>query len=174
MKVVLVFMTMGVILLGFQNCGDNLTRDTLSMAEEALTPQQCSEGNCATSANQLWMTIREFDPYKIEYSTLNNGGHFNVGGICGVGQFRHHSFLFEMREGFGAQKVVAQGFVDDRCESGRFVVPILINKEPVVPDRMYTLSLELVGLTDTNQQVSNPMPSNLGSLNVIFTFEPPN
>ncbi len=173
MRRLLVFLAFGILLLSFQNCGNDLTRDTLSLAEETLNPEECVEGNCATNANQLWMTLREFDPYKIEYATLGAGGHFNVGGICGVGSFDHHSFLYELREGFGAQTVVAQGFIDDRCVAGRFVVPIVINKVAVVTERRYNLTIELVGLTETNQQISNPMTSNIGTLDVIFTFEAP-
>lgn len=173
MRFIFAFIILGLTMLGFQNCGDNLTRDTLSLAEEAISSGQCEEGVCQSLATQLWMTIREFEPYKIEYSTLDAGAHFNVGGTCGVGMFRHHSFLYELRQGFGDQKIVAQGFVDDRCDSGRFVVPIVINKAPVQPDSRYNLTMELVGLTETNQQVSNPMPSNIGTLDVIFTLDPP-
>ncbi len=162
------------LLLTFQNCGET-ARNTgfLEQGADLLQSNSCPGTNCVTSADYLWMSIREYEPYKIEISTLNVG-HFNIGGQCGVGDFPNHSFVWELREGFGAQNIVGQGFSDDRCDNGRFIVPILPNGGFVIqPDQRYTLRMELVGVTSTNEEVSNPMPNNQGSLDILFTTNPP-
>lgn len=163
------------IILTFQNCGET-ARNTgiLQQTEAYLEPASCPTGSCLTSADYLWLNIREYNPYQIEISTLNTG-HFNVSGLCGVGDFANHSFVWELVEGFGSQRVVGQGFSDNRCVNGRFVVPIVPNGTVVIqPDQRYTLFIELVGITDSNEEVSNPMPNNQGTLDILFTTTPPN
>ncbi len=162
------------ILLAFQNCGEVSRTNDLLQDSDYLSETSCvGEESCGQNADYLWLRIREYEPYKIQIATVN-GGHFNVGGQCGVGTFTKHSFLWEIREGFGSQSVVGQGFRDDRCINGQFSVPINPKLKPLEVDKRYTLSLELVGITETGAEVSNPMPSNLGTLDVIFTTEPPN
>lgn len=167
---------LAAIAISFQNCGASTrSADMLGQSNIALNSNNCdSQGTCTSSADYLWMRIREYEPYRIEHSTLNVG-HFNVGGQCGIGDFNVHSFVWELREAFGNQSVVGQGSIDNRCANGQFAVPVILNQVALVqPDQRYTLYLELVGVTDTNQEVSNPMPNSQGTLDIIFTSTPPN
>lgn len=159
------------ILLSFQNCGEQRGNDFLDLAEEQFaSSQDCQETNtCLQRQDLLWMVIREYSPYRIDITTLNTG-HFNVGGICGVGDFVNHSFLWELRSAFN-DTIVGQGFSDNLCDNGRFSVPIVPNTAPVIPDQRYILDMELVGLQENGAQVSNPMPSNRSSLDIIFSSE---
>lgn len=172
MKPLAILLVLAGIILSFQNCGETARNDVLSQSADLLQ-SDCEDGSCLQAADFLWMSIREYEPYKIQLVTVNVG-HFNVGGQCGTGTFARHSFLWELREGFGQQRVVGQGFADDRCNSGQFIVPIVPNQLALQPDERYTLTMELVGITDTNAEVSNPMPANQGSLDIIFTTDPPN
>jgi hypothetical protein len=177
----------GIILLGalvfaFQNCGET-ARNTgiLQQSQTLFQAENCPEGQCVSAAETLWMVIREFDPYRIDITSLN-AGHFNVSGMCGTGNFAQHSFIWEMRQGFGNQQVVGRGVVDNRCVTGRFSVPIGPNIAvdsngdliQIFADQRYTVTIELVGVTLSNEEVSNPMPNNQGTLDVIFTSTPPN
>ncbi len=175
MKVISILVFLTAIILTFQNCGET-ARNTgiLQQTSDTLQSEACANDSCVNSADYLWLSIREYEPYKIEIATLNVG-HFNVGGLCGAGDFATHSFIWELVEGFGQQRLVGQGFEDDRCVNGRFIVPIVPNGNvTIMPDQRYTLTLELVGITETNEEVSNPMPNNQGSLDILFTSTPPN
>lgn len=160
-------------MLSFQNCGDTgRNSNFLNLAEESINQNSaCPNGNCGSDADNLWMQIREYDPYRIQFTTLSQG-FFSVGGICGTGNFSNHSFLWVLQESFGAQDIVGQGFSDNLCDSGKFVLPVVPNRKPMVPDSLYTLEVELVGVTESLQQVSNPMPSNVGVLDIILTTQP--
>ncbi len=174
LKAIALLILISGIVLTFQNCGET-ARNTglLQQTENVLGSDTCPTTSCLQPADFLWMTIREYEPYKIEISTLNVG-HFNVGGLCGTGEFQQHSFVWELREGFGNQEVVGQGAEDNLCEFGRFMVPITPNGAVVIqPDQRYTLTMELVGITATNEEISNPMPNNLGTLDILFTTTPP-
>lgn len=173
LKVWIVMVFLFGSLLAFQNCGESV-RNTGLLAQDSSILQQsnCEETNtCTQPAEYLWLQIREYEPYKIQISTVQT--HFNVGGRCGVGSFSNHSFLWELREGFGDQAVVGQGFEDNRCLNGQFIVPIINNQLALVPNQRYTLTMELVGVTEANTEVSNPNPSNVATLDILFTTEPP-
>lgn len=177
MKPFAILLILSAILVAFQNCGES-ARNTglLQQSQNALSStsaDNCPQGVCSEAGQFVWMSIREYEPYKIQISTLN-AGHFNVGGQCGVGGFPHHSFIWELREGFGAQNIVGQGFSDDLCLSGLFNVPIIPNSVGTIqPDQRYTLNMRLVGVNENNEEVSNPQPSNQGSLDILFTTDAP-
>ena len=161
------------ILFSFQNCGSTQGTDFLRAGEDEInSSQQCTEtGTCLQEQDLIWMVIREYSPYKVNIQALN-AGHINVGGVCGIGTFVNHSFLWELRQGFGSQTVVGQGFSDNLCNNGRFSVPVIPNMGSVIPDQLYILEMELVGLQENGAQVSNPMPTNRGSLDIIFESQP--
>lgn len=173
-KIAVIVVILSAVLFSFQNCGGSLpSTNFINQAEEILSESgACPNGVCYSESEYLWLQIREYNPYKIQISTLNQG-YFNVGGICGTGNFANHSFLWVMKESFGTQDVVGQGFEDNLCESGKFILPIVPNRKPVIPDSMYFLEVELVGVNGDLQQVSNPMPSNIGVLDIVFTTDAP-
>ncbi len=173
MKALVPVLLVGTLLFVYQNCGQSVQNsDFLDQTEQLVATSLCEGGGCTEASELLWLKIREYEPYRIHIATVNFG-HFNVGGRCGVGTFGRHSFLWELREGFGSQRLVGQGFQDDRCEFGQFIVPIVPNQLGLVPDQRYQLSMELVGITSSNREVSNPTPNNQATLDIIFTSEPP-
>lgn len=131
----------------------------------------CVGLECMNSQELLWLSIREYEPYRIDYDLHLQAGYFYVGGQCGIGLFANHTFLWELREGFGAQNVVGRGFSDNSCHNGQFQVLITPNAGNILVDRRYQLSLELVGIGEGGVQYTNPMPSNKGSLDVLFVEE---
>ncbi len=167
------FLSLFLILLAFQNCGDS-ARVNMILADENSSSfaDDCIGLECVSPEELLWLKIREYEPYKILFSTQAAVGHFNVGGQCGTGLFENHTFLWELREGFGAQNVVGRGFADNRCYLGQFQVPISPNISPIFPDQRYQLQLELVGVGTSNEQFTNPMPSNKATLDILFLSTP--
>jgi hypothetical protein len=169
-QLVLLVSSFGLLLV-FQNCGENAAVDPLIQNELLLSENQQICTDCSSAGSFLWLSIREYDPYKIDISTVTT--HFFVSGQCGTSNFANHSFHWELREGFGAQNLVGRGTSDNRCDTGQFMVPIIPNEADLQPDRRYTLQLEIVGINNNGQEIRNPAPSNQGALDIIFTSEPP-
>lgn len=169
LKVLLLTALLASIVL-FQNCGET-ARNTTILADDYLASSGCNGLDCNAPEELLWVQIREYEPYKVQIATLE--GHFTVGGQCGTGTFSSHSFLWELREGFGRQQVIAAGFSDSRCYLGQFQVPIIFNGLPPTADQRYQLTMEIVGIGAGGEQVSNPLPASNASLDVIFTTDPP-
>ena len=171
LKIYVILTLLASLLLLFQNCGDPARSRSIFLDQE-IGSSECSSIDCTASEELLWMQIREYEPYKIQFASL--GSHFTVGGQCGVSVFNNHSFLWELREGFGTQQVIASGFSDDRCDLGQFQVPIIFNGTVTpTPDQRYQLSMEIVGISANGEQLSNPSPVSKASLDVIFTTEAP-
>jgi hypothetical protein len=169
-KIYFILASLISILLLFQNCGDT-ARSTTIFADQYLSSNGCQTLDCSTSENLLWMQIREYEPYRVQYATL--GSHFNVGGQCGIGTFKNHSFLWELREGFGTQRVISTGYSDNRCNLGQFQVPIIFNSIIPNPDQRYQLTMEIVGISSSGEQIANSLPASRSSLDVIFTTSAP-
>jgi len=164
--------TLLVLVFIFQNCGDS-ARVSLVTAERynSSLNQDCNGLECVNPEELLWIKIREYEPYKIHHPTFLEVGHFTIGGQCGTGLFENHTFLWEIREGFGAQAVVGRGFSDNRCYLGQFQIPVaanIINGNPIRANQRYQLRVELVGVGSSNEQFTNPMPTNKSSLDILF------
>lgn len=174
MRPLVIMALLGAMLVVYQNCG-NAVRTQGLFAEQVANSSvedDCDSSYCVTPAELLWIKIRESEPYKVDMATLNEGlGHFTVSGKCGIGTFENHSIIFEIRESFGAQRVIGAGQWDNRCDLGQFQVPIISNISSSLtfqPDRKYILRLEIIGLGEGNEPISNPMPANISSLDVVF------
>jgi hypothetical protein len=115
-QLVLLVSSFGLLLV-FQNCGENAAVDPLIQNELLLSENQQICTDCSSAGSFLWLSIREYDPYKIDISTVTT--HFFVSGQCGTSNFANHSFHWELREGFGAQNLVGRGTSDNRCDTGQ-------------------------------------------------------
>lgn len=161
-----------IFVLAFQNCGE-MARNTTVFTDQyaSASADSCQGIDCTPPEELLWLKILEYEPYKIQFSSIT-AGHFNIAGQCGVSTFPEHSFVYELRQAFGSEVVVGRGFIDNRCDLGQFSVPITANLSiPLQPDRRYRVSLELIGITRRGEQFTNPNPVNQASLEVIFTSE---
>ncbi|MEM7647469.1 MAG: hypothetical protein AAF203_11205 [Pseudomonadota bacterium] len=157
-----------IITLTFQNCGDSARNQLvlLDQVDEA-SLNACEGQECLLSAELLWLLIREYEPYRVDITSLV-AGHFTVGGQCGVGAFANHSFVWELREGFGAQRIVGRGVADNRCDLGQFQIPIVLNIADPEVDQRYQLLVEIVGIDENNSRITNPQPAARGALDIIF------
>ncbi|MCB0378683.1 MAG: hypothetical protein KDD33_09340 [Bdellovibrionales bacterium] len=172
MKISLILISVGLGLLLFQNCGDTARTQGL-FAEENQTStasisEDCSSQACLRPEELLWLKIRENEPYKVSFTTVATGGHFNVSGICGVGTFENHTLVWAMQENFGAQTKVGQGFLHNLCDVGHFQMPLSFNSGVIQKDKSYSVSIEIVGVSSTGAPLSNPMGSGTSSVEVIF------
>jgi hypothetical protein len=172
MRIFLVLTLLASIVFSFQNCGET-ARTVGLFADEysdfnSLT--HCQTPECRNSAEMLWMRIREYEPYKVNHETAVTLRYISVGGQCGIGFFPNHYFEWTLREGFGAQNLVAAGSADNICDMGQFQLPILLDpaRLPIV-DRRYQLTVELIGINDNFQQVTNPQPANNATLDILFS-----
>lgn len=156
------------VFLAFQNCGETVPQANNFGQVTQSAESDCRGVDCFAAEELLWLRIREYDPYRISLRNLPSF-QFNIGGQCGVGTFEQHTFAYEMIEAFGQQRVVGRGFVDNRCDLGQFSVPITPNIDSnILENQRYTVTLELVGISNDGEQFTNPSPTNQGRLDVIF------
>ena len=168
MKVLIILVALAGILIGFQNCGELVGADRLAEATADLESNSCEDfAECYQSEELIWLVIREYSPLRLDISSLDDG-HVFVGGVCGTGTYVNHRFVWRLRRGFGEQITVGQGFSDNLCDNGRFSLPVVPNVEPVEPDRLYILDVELLGVDENAVTFGNSMPSNRGTLDIIF------
>lgn len=148
-----------------------MSRQNLAVLEDSvnsLSTDDCNFGDCGGYSELLWMQIREYEPYRVPAQNL--GTHFTVGGQCGTAGLRNHSFRWELREGFGAQRIIASNTSDNTCVLGQFQVPIIFGTIAPNLDSRYQLSMEIIGYDDRGNTLVNPMPASKSSLEVLFTL----
>mgnify|MGYP006224792525 FL=1 len=168
------FLGLGIISLSFQNCGElGAGQNAFLNSLDDETSSSCEGVNCFHNPEFLWVSIREYEPYRVNMNSLV-GGHFMVGGQCGVGQFASHIFVWEYREGFGTQQVVGQGTEEDPCDVGIFQLPVVSNMGvSLQADQRYILDVHIQGYDQEGEVYSNPMPSGRASLEVLFELGGP-
>ena len=154
------------LVLAFQNCGDTSRQNTVLIAQFVDASSACDQGDCSSYDELLWMQIREYEPYKVPAQNL--GTHFTVGGQCGTAGLRNHSFRWQLREGFGAQRIIASNSSNNTCVLGQFQVPIIFGS--IAPDlnSRYQLSMEIIGYNDRGEVLTNSLPASQSSIDVIF------
>lgn len=168
MKHASALMIVAVLVISFQSCGET-ARNRVFFVEDynQASLSGCkSIADCTPSSALLWLKIGEYEPYQMDYSTLSQN-YFMISGKCGTSTFPAHGFRYKLVKGFGDQAVVGQRFVENRCELGQFSVPIHWNTT-IEPNQLYIVSLELVGIGEDGELISNPSPANKQSLDVIF------
>ncbi len=171
MRVFLTLIFIGTALLVFQNCGDSARTIGLFADElgESSTSAQCQTPDCANPGQLLWLSIREYEPYKLNFDDIVRLGYFNVGGQCGIGFFPNHYFEWTLREGFGGQNIIASGAKDNLCDLGQFQLSVEFNgAQPPQANQRYQLTVDLIGVNENFQQFSNPMPANNATLDILF------
>ena len=174
MRVFLTLIFVGSAMLIFQNCGESARTVGLFADEidQSSTSTQCQTSNCTNPGQLLWLSIREYEPYKLNYDDVIRLGYFTVGGQCGIGFFPNHYFEWTLREGFGGQNVIASGTSDNLCDLGQFQLPIEFNgAQPPQANQRYQLTVDLIGVNENFQQFTNPMPANNGSVDILVISE---
>ena len=158
--------SLAFVLVSYQNCGGDVRTQGLFSEElsSSSVEEGCSSSACVRPEELLWIKIRESEPYRLNIQNIST--HYTVGGVCGIGTFKSHSVIYEVKEAFGTQNVVGAGYFDDICDLGHF--QIAISQNSYIVDQKYVLTLELVGLGEGKEPISNPMPSNISTIEVIF------
>lgn len=174
MRVFLALIFIGSALLAFQNCGESARTVGIFADEldESSASAQCQTAECTDSGQLLWLSIREYEPYKLNFDDILRLGYFTVGGQCGIGFFSNHYFEWTLREGFGGQNIIASGAGDNLCDLGQFQLFVEFNgTQPPQANQRYQLTVDLIGVNQNFQQFSNPMPANNATLDVLFLVE---
>ena len=166
MKTIGILGVVFILLLCFQNCGDLSDGGLFGGSSSSSSGPECDNLECFRSSELLWLQIREYSPYKIRFSDIEN--HFTVGGQCGVGAFSNHRFHWILRANFGNEAIVGKGFSDNLCDAGQFQIPVFTNQQGLQINQSYQLSLELVGINEEGAQVGNPSSHNTGGLEIII------
>ena len=162
------------LLFLFQNCGTSdedpglfVRDDTSSFNASFDEDQDCFEDLCLPPSETLWLKIKESNPYTVNrfYNTSN---HFDVGGTCSSGAFERHTIHWELRHQTGSQAVVGEGFVDNACRVGKYSIAVSAS---IQEDTRYELLVEILGVDESNQAVTNPLRNNSAIIDVIVISE---